>query len=284
MTAADAPAPKPSGGLRERAMTAAVLAPVGIAAVMLLPQTGFAVALAALFLVAAWEWSRLIGLGTAAVRFTFIAVQAVLFVWAWRAEARTQSGVIACGVLFWLIAPLWLRHFRFGEGTGRRSRLLKTLAGCLAIVPAWTAAIALHGGPRGPQWVLFLLVLVWCADSCAYFAGRRFGTTKLAPNISPGKTIAGVHGAWIGSAIYAALVGHFGFGVALPTLLPFVALCLVTVLFSIVGDLFESLIKRHAGEKDSGTLFPGHGGALDRFDSMFAALPLFWFGRQLIGL
>lgn len=284
MNSADTPAPKPAGGLRERAITAAVLAPVGIAGVMLLPQLWFAVLLGALFIVGVWEWTMLAGWRSAVVRVLIVAAHAALFASAWFASDAARLQTIGCGVAFWLLAPWWLRHYHFGEQARKRSLLIKSVACALAIVPAWTAAIVLHDGDRGAFWVLFVLVLVWCADTCAYFAGRRFGTTKLAPNISPGKTTAGVYGALAGCVVYSAAIGHVGFDVPLQHLPVFVALCLITVVFSIVGDLLESLIKRHSQVKDSGTLFPGHGGALDRFDSMFAALPIFVAGRQILGL
>jgi phosphatidate cytidylyltransferase len=279
----DAPAPKPVGGLRERAITAAVLAPVGIAGVMLLPQLWFAVLIGALFLVGVWEWTMLAGWRSILVRAGIVIAHLVLFASAWFASDAARLQTIWCGVGFWLLAPWWLRHYHFGEQALKRSLFIKSIACALAIVPAWTAAIVLHGGDRGAWWVLFVLMLVWCADTCAYFAGRRFGTTKLAPNISPGKTTAGVYGALIGCVVYAAAVGHVGLDVPVQRLPVFVALCVVTVVFSIVGDLLESLIKRHSQVKDSGTLFPGHGGALDRFDSMFAALPIFVAGRQILG-
>jgi phosphatidate cytidylyltransferase len=283
MSSASTPASKPAGGLRERALTAAVLAPVGIIGVMLLPQLWFAVLFGTLFLIGAWEWTVLAGWRSTAMRLLIVAAHAALLASAWYASDAARLQTIWCGVAFWLLAPWWLRHYHFGEQARKRSLSIKTMACALAIVPAWTAAVVLHAQERGAYWVLFLLVLVWCADTCAYFAGRRFGTTKLAPNISPGKTTAGVYGALAGCVVYAAAVGHFGFDVSLARLPVFIALCLVTVVFSIVGDLLESLIKRHSQVKDSGTLFPGHGGALDRFDSMFAALPIFVAGRQILG-
>jgi phosphatidate cytidylyltransferase len=280
----DANPAKTGSGLRERVLTAAVLAPIGIAGVMLLPQQWFALALALLFLVGVREWAQITGWMALWTRALIIGAHAAMLASVWFASDVARMQTIWCGVVFWLMAPWWLRHSRFGAEARRRSLAVKTMACALAIVPAFAAAIVLHGGERGTWWVLFVLVLVWCADSCAYFAGRRFGTTKLAPSISPGKTTAGVYGALVGCTIYAFAVGHFVFAVPLAQSVAFVALCLVTVVFSIVGDLLESLIKRHSHVKDSGTLFPGHGGVLDRFDSLFAALPIFVAGRQILGL
>jgi phosphatidate cytidylyltransferase len=275
--------PKPASGLRQRVITAAVLAPLGIAGVVLLPQLWFAIGIGLLFVVGAWEWAKLAGWQSSLARIVVLAAHVALFAHAWFASDAARVQIIWSGVAFWLLSPLWLHQFRFGAEQRRRSLLLKTIAGLLVIVPAWTAAIVLHGGDRGAWWVLFVIVLVWVADSCAYFAGRRYGTTKLAPNISPGKTRAGVYGALAGAVVYAGLVGHFGFAISPSSLPTFIGLCLVTVVFSVIGDLLESLIKRHAQVKDSGTLFPGHGGALDRFDSLFAALPIFVAGRHLFG-
>ena len=284
MNTVDAGKPAPGSGLRERAITAMVLAPVGIAAVLMLPHAWFAAFMAILFLIGAWEWALLSGSQSALTRITIVFLHAIVLGSLWIAGETAWPQVIWAGVGFWLLAPFWLHNYTFGAQDRRRSLLMKTCAGLLAIVPAWVAALLLEYGERGPQWVLFVLVLVWCADTCAYFAGRRFGTTKLAPNISPGKTRAGAYGAVAGCTVYAATVGHFVFSIKLDALLPFIGLCIVTVVFSIVGDLLESLIKRHSHVKDSGSLFPGHGGMLDRFDSLFAALPIFVAGHVLLGI
>jgi phosphatidate cytidylyltransferase len=125
--------------------------------------------------------------------------------------------------------------------------------------------------------------LGWSADTFAYLAGSRWGRKKLAPNISPGKTIVGVYGAMAGTAV-VAVIGGCLLGVHNVQLIPLAALALICVAFSIIGDLFESLIKRHANVKDSGALFPGHGGVFDRLDSAFAVLPIFAIGKTLLGL
>ena len=276
--------PAPKSGLRERAITAAIIAPLGIAAVLFLPAPWFALFIGTLFLIGAWEWTMLAGWRHVALRALIVALHGALMLSLRHAGPPAWPQAIWAGVGFWLIAPLWLRSYHFGQPAEIRSLTIKTIASMLAIVPAWTAAVSLEGGSRGPHWLLFLLVLVWCADTCAYFAGRRFGTTKLAPQISPGKTTAGVYGALLGCTVYGAAVGHFVFDVSGEKLVLLVALCVVVVVFSIVGDLLESLLKRHSQMKDSGNLFPGHGGMLDRFDSLFAALPIFVAGRHVLGL
>jgi phosphatidate cytidylyltransferase len=155
------------------------------------------------------------------------------------------------------------------------------LAGVLALVPAWLALVRLRlDVPRGAEWMLFTLILVFAADIGAFFAGRRYGRVRLAPAVSPGKTWEGVLGGAAMSAL-VALAGSEWFGVPVQSFLP---LCLATVAFSIVGDLTESLLKRFAGVKDSGTLFPGHGGVMDRIDSVTGAAPVLLFGLSVLGV
>jgi phosphatidate cytidylyltransferase len=273
-----------ASGLRQRALTAIVLAPIGIAAVLMLPTPGFALLLGALFAIGLWEWANLAGSKSAPMRalYATFGIAAMLALWWLGREVQWQAAWVGLG--FWLIAPLWLAYFDFGSALKRRFVSLKLVAGILAIVPAWAAGIHLHGGSaQGAAWVLFVVVLIWCADVFAYFSGRQFGGRKLAPRISPGKTWAGAYGGFVGAALYALICGLV-IGLRGVDLLALMGLSALTVALSVMGDLFESLIKRHSGEKDSGQLFPGHGGALDRFDSLFAALPLFTVGKALLGL
>ncbi len=279
--------------LLQRVLTALLLAPIAIALILLLPPAGFAIAVAALFLVGWWEWSALAGMKTRAARGVSLIVCAALFVLLWMARFSLVLPLLAgVGVAWWLLVCLWLRHFAFGAAPTRENRAMKLLAGTLVIFPAWAAALLIHGlvksehlwsPPTGHFWVLLALLIVWAADIGAYFSGRAFGHRKLAPMISPGKTWAGVYGALAAGAITAGCGGAL-LGVTGWTLLGLVLLSLVTVAASVVGDLLESLLKRHAQVKDSGTLFPGHGGLLDRTDSVFAALPVFAVGMLLLGL
>jgi phosphatidate cytidylyltransferase len=147
-----------------------------------------------------------------------------------------------------------------------------------ALVPVWLALVRLH--EQGPQLMLFLLLLVVAADIGAYFAGRALGKHKLAPRVSPGKTWEGVGGGLVAAAMMAAF-GVWWFDM---DAVPFMALCIVVAIASVVGDLTESMFKRHAGLKDSGNLLPGHGGVLDRVDSVTAAAPVFLIGLERLGL
>lgn len=271
--------------LRLRVVTALVLAPLAIAGVLLLSTPWLALGLGVVCLLGVLEWTRLIGLRGVLAPLLLVAAAAAAMAAIW--IARGQQALLWAtwiGVAWWPLAAVWLGHYAFCEAPQPRNHAIKAIAGLLVVVPAWAAAIALHGLPdRGHGWLLFVVLLVWCADVCAYFAGRRYGRAKLAPRISPGKTRAGVYGALLGSAAFA-LAGGVALGVRDSGLAMLAALALATVAVSIVGDLYESLIKRHSQVKDSGAVFPGHGGVFDRFDSLFAALPVFAAGKLLLGL
>ena len=269
----------------QRTITAAVMAPLVIAALLLLSTPYVAAICAALFLCGLWEWSRLVGIedrvGRAAYLTANIALMAAL---AW-GGLRLFGMITLIGVLWWLLASLWLWRPEFGRDSGAGSRWLKLLAGTVSIIPAWCGLVLLHaGGPNGPRWALLALGIVWAADSAAYFIGVRWGRKKLIPHVSPGKTWAGLWGG-VGGALAVGLLGAWLLLGMKPAQLPWIALlALITLAASVVGDLFESLMKRHSGMKDSGTLIPGHGGVLDRIDSVLAALPVLWIAKGWLDL
>lgn len=270
--------------LRQRVITASTLAPLCVAAVLWAPTAAVAAIAASGFLLGTWEWAWLAGYRSRPLRGVMLAVVLTAFALIWWAHSPTVVWtLIAIGVAWWLVSLAWLRKFAFGASPTHDNGLVKLVAGACAIIPAWTALIWLHGHGRYGRWLLLALLLIWAADTGAYVSGRRFGHRKLAPQVSPGKTWAGVYGALIGAAIVATaggLILHLGDA----SIVGLVLLALVTVAASIIGDLFESLLKRHAQVKDSGTLFPGHGGLLDRLDSVFAALPVFALGLWVLGL
>lgn len=275
--------------LKQRVITAIVLAPLILALIFLTRASVFATLLGLVFLLGMWEWTRMAGARGYPLRVALLLGYAILFALLWHVCKTPWRWLpVLAGFAWWLLALVWLRHNRFAAEPSSGHATLKLLAGVFVVVPAWCAVVVMHGDmapgtTRGHWWVLFFALIVVAADIGAYTAGRRFGRVKLAPAISPGKTREGVYGALVCSGI-VGLVG--GVLLHVPTrLLPMlVALALVTVLFSVVGDLFESLVKRHAGVKDSGALFPGHGGVFDRMDSIVAALPVFVLGKFLLGL
>lgn len=271
--------------LLQRTLTALVLAPLAILIILLSSNPVFALIVSAAFLVAWWEWAKLSGLVGAPARTALLLAATVVFALLWwcRNTALTPVLLLA-GVAWWLLACLWLRHFAFGAAPTRENLALKLVAGAFVIFPAWVALESIHARPaHGPGWTLLALVIVWASDIGAYFSGRTFGKRKLAPQISPGKTWAGAYGAMIAGTLVAE-IGGWLLDVRGLQLLALAVLAALTVAISIVGDLLESLMKRHAQVKDSGSIFPGHGGLLDRMDSVFAALPIFAAGLWLAGI
>ena len=272
--------------LLQRAITAAILAPLVILVILFSPTAVFAFVAAAAFLAALWEWARLSGLKSVALQVVWLSASAAVFVLLWTVRLTIVSPVvIGLGALWWLIACVWLRHFAYGATPTLENRALKLLAGAFVIFPAWVAMIAIHAGlPHGHGFALLSLVIVWAADIGAYFSGRTFGKRKLAPQISPGKTWAGAYGALAAGVMVTALGGWWLLDVRGGQLVGLAVLAAVTVGASIIGDLIESLMKRHAQVKDSGSMIPGHGGMMDRLDSVFAALPVFAAGAMLLNL
>lgn len=258
--------------LLTRILTAAILLPLFVGGLFFLPGFWWGVGLLPLVTAGAWEWAALSGFSGSSRRlfcvFVLASAAALLFAEPASFYAGLGTAVFAASALFWLTAvPLWLKY-----GWRVRSGALLLVTGWLLLVPTWLALVRLQPEP----WVLLaILGVVWIADSAAYFAGHQWGRHKLAPTISPGKTWEGVAGAAVAVAVYHAAVWKFGFGGAAPGL-GIAAALLVAVLFplSIIGDLFESWIKRQAGVKDSGRLLPGHGGVLDRIDALTSTLPL----------
>jgi len=271
--------------LLQRTLTALLLAPLVILLILLAPTGVFAVIVAIAFLAAMWEWTRLSGLKATVPRAGLLVLTAIVLVLCWLARGSVWWPVlIGAGVSWWIVVGQWLRHFAFGAAPTRENSLMKLGAGFLVIVPAWIAVMTIHeSSSQGHWWTLLALFVVWAADIGAYFSGRQFGRRKLAPTISPGKTWAGVYGAFVAGAIVAGVGGSM-LGVSGAKLAGLLLLSVFTVIASVVGDLLESLMKRHAAVKDSGHLFPGHGGLLDRLDSVFAAMPVFAAGMLLLGL
>jgi len=267
--------------LKTRAITAAILIPVFLAALFLLPEIYWALLSLAIICMAAGEWGSMIMLPNR-VRILYVAITGAIGITALSVTdtpyAFVQQHVLFWGLLsaaiFWVFfAPIWLsmRH-QFA------SRLGMMIIGAVILIPMWLALISLRrvdfvlpiqGAPLNATLLLVILVAIWIADSAAYFAGKRFGKHKLAPKISPGKTWEGVLGAWAGVSLYGFILCYW----CSLTYWYVVGLWGLTVL-SIMGDLLESLIKRQANLKDSGSLLPGHGGIMDRIDGLTSSLPL----------
>lgn len=258
-------------GLLRRVLTAAVLLAVFLGTLLLLDRRLFALLVALVLLLAGLEWGRLAGLSARAALPYGVAIGVLggAVAWAPGPTALMRDALLGAGAAFWLLlVPAWLRR-----GIGRSGRAALALAGFPALALAGFAALSLP-----PGHLLIILGLAWIADTAAYFAGNAFGRRRLAPSISPGKTwegVAGAVGACLIYAIICALPGApLGPYVQGATWAAYLAGAALLCGLSIVGDLFESALKRRAGAKDSGALLPGHGGVLDRIDSVMPILPI----------
>ena len=265
-------------GLRQRVLTALVLIAALAVVLFALPPAATLALVVVAILVGGWEWSAFVAPTRPALRAAFVALLALGIAAAWPLSG-SRSGMLALLVvagLWWLLAVFWVLR-----GPQRVGAVLAAVAGIASLVPVAVALGRLRLEPGQGAWVLlFALLVIMAADVGAYFAGHRFGRIKLAPSVSPGKTWEGVIGGLLFSLIIAT-VGARLLGWPVAVVAP---LAVGAAAFSVVGDLMESLMKRHSGLKDSGHLFPGHGGILDRFDSLTAGVPILTLGLLQAGL
>jgi phosphatidate cytidylyltransferase len=258
--------------LRSRVLTAVVLAVVLIFVVLVLPVWATLALVAAAVLAGAWEWSALLAPRGPGTRWAYVAMVAALLAGAWMytRDLAALRVFLLFAAAWWVIALAWL-----ALAPQRVHGWSAGVAGLFALVPAGVALAQIRIAPGiGAALTLFTIVLIVAADTGAFFAGRSFGRVRLAPRVSPGKTWEGVLGGLLLSTL-VAFGGAAWFGVPVPSLVP---VCLAAAAFSVVGDLTESMLKRHAGVKDSGSIFPGHGGVLDRIDSLTSGAPVLLLG------
>ena len=267
-----------SSGLRQRIGTALLLAALVIGILLWLPPGVAVGAVMVVIAAGAWEWAGFAGITSNAARTAYAVAVAGVIALAWFATdtVAATTALLACNAAWWLASVAWLVL-----APTRGGPRAAALAGFAVLVPAAVGLGRLAElAPRGQVLLLFLLVLIAAADVGAYFGGRTFGRRKLAPRVSPNKTWEGF---WSGmlAAGCAAVAGGLLFG---ESLLPWVAVCMAVALVSVVGDLVESMFKRQVGLKDSSGLLPGHGGVLDRLDSLSAAAPVFLLGLLVLGV
>ena len=268
--------------LNRRILTALVLIPPLIAALFYLSTFWIALLFGVFILVGAWEWSALAGLATSMRRGLYAVSLTTFGALAVHALLRDPVSVVpllGAAVLWWLwvFVELW-RHPAPDDGW-LATRTGRLVSGFCTLVPAWIAPVFLHAAdPSSPSLLLFLFLLVWTADTAAYFFGWAFGRHKLAPLISPGKTVEGALGGLGAVALLAYVCGTMFWLLEGAQLYWWLAVAVIAASVSIVGDLAESKLKRTAGVKDSSQLLPGHGGVLDRIDAFTAAAPVFAVG------
>jgi phosphatidate cytidylyltransferase len=261
--------------LKQRIITAIILFVLFLAAVFTLPEMGWTVLIAVIFWLAAAEWARLSKMTTNGVILYSAVTIILMLATLWLDHGMANEAVplphllwYGASVLMWvLIVPAWMIL-----GWNPKNIWLMGLVGWVVLIPTGLAMLDLRS--TNPWDLLGVMFVVWLADTAAYFSGRKFGKHKLAPSISPGKTWEGVLGALVFVTIYVAAIG-WGTGL-IKTYLVFAVVVIISwfwVALSVMGDLFESAIKRQAGVKDSGTLLPGHGGLLDRIDALTSTLP-----------
>lgn len=273
--------------LKVRILTAVILAPLVILAIFKLPNTYFTLFTSLVFILASWEWARLIGLKTVlsqALYIIFIILMMILGLVVVVPNYNLLLLILGISFIVWLMMFYYVLGYAGMTYPKLTFKARHGLMGVLIIIVPFIAIIVLRNNERyGPGYLFGLLLLLWVADSAAYFIGKKWGKTKLAMRVSPGKSWEGVWGALIATSIYTVLVTiKDGF----PTVQAFaiVILSMATVLFSILGDLLESRYKREADRKDSSNILPGHGGILDRIDSLTASAPIFLLCLMVMGI
>lgn len=259
--------------LKQRIITALTLIPLVFAALWYLPTAWVAGLMGLLMLVCVWEWNHFLSFKAANARTVYLVLGAACLVVLHPLVFGDVSArlVLTLGLLWWGGALVWLQLYPRGFDSNSWTPWLRSAIGFAAVLPCYLALWKLHELPMGRELIILLLFLVWATDTGGYFAGKKLGRNKLAPQISPNKTWEGL----IGGVLLALLVAYVGGSLILGLQLRLTLVLGAAVsLVSIIGDLTVSMFKRQCGIKDTGNLFPGHGGALDRLDSMLSAAPL----------
>ncbi|MCZ6715721.1 MAG: phosphatidate cytidylyltransferase [Gammaproteobacteria bacterium] len=263
--------------LKQRIITAVILVAVLSGVVLVLPPPAALITLTLIISLGIWEWSQFLTAKSLLWRLLYVVVVLTLIVglWFYSFQPGALQLVLQISLAWWLVAFVWVTRFPTAIPVG-----VTVISGILVLGPAWLALSRLLVAENGVGWIVFILLLVWATDIGAFAVGKLFGRIKLIPRVSPGKTWEGA----IGGVAVAAIIAFAGAMFFQQDMLSFVSLCLAASAISIVGDLIVSIFKRHAGLKDSGEIFPGHGGMLDRIDSICSAAPVFVLGLSWQGL
>ncbi|WNW11342.1 phosphatidate cytidylyltransferase [Pseudomonas sp. DTU_2021_1001937_2_SI_NGA_ILE_001] len=258
--------------LKQRIITALILLPIALCGFFLLKGANFALFIGLVVVLGAWEWARMAGLASQPMRIAYAAVVGVLLFLLYLLPGLAPW-VLTAAVLWWLLAT-WLVLTFPASSEHWASALCKLAIGLVILLPAWQGLVLIKQWPLGNWLILSVMILVWAADIGAYFTGKAIGKRKMAPKVSPGKSWEGFYGGLAVCLVITFVVGVLR-GWSLGEFIAGLAAAAVVVVISVVGDLTESMFKRQAGLKDSSNLLPGHGGVLDRIDSLTAAIPVF---------
>ncbi len=278
--------------LKQRIITALVLAPAAILAIFYLPIAYFAALLMIVIGIGAWEWGPLMGVVEKTQRIGFVAVTLILLsgLWAllspddlWLNAHELHAyavGILWLAVAWWVLSAFLMLSYPKSSGTWSKYTSVRGLFGWLTLIPTWLAFMVIRTNGyqvdpfHGAQLLMFLFLMVWSADIGAYFVGKAIGKNKLMPNVSPGKTFEGFLGGVFLACLFVALTAY-SLNWANDKIITVLLVTVLITTVSVLGDLSESMFKRQAGVKDSGSILPGHGGILDRIDSLTATAPIF---------
>lgn len=264
---------------RLRLLTTILLLPIAIAGILFLPSKYIAVISGALIMIAAWEWLQMSVAKTVKIRLLLLSALA-LVAYSLLIAGLQPMWMYYFALLWWLCALIGVCYYPNGKGIWKQISL-QPLIGIVMFVPSWLAFNMLNAQVTfGPVWVLLGCALIWGADIGAYCAGKLWGKTKLIQEVSPGKTWAGLYGG-LATGCLIMLVFYFWYKPDF-NLIYAMWLAIITVIFAVIGDLYESMTKRIYGVKDSGKIIPGHGGMYDRIDSMLSAFPIYFLGLQIL--
>ena len=286
--------------LKQRIITASILAPAAILAIFYLPLVYFAALFLAIIGIGAWEWGPLMGFKDNKRRIGFVAATLVLIgvIWAylfpsdlWLSTKELHSyamSILWLAVFWWVLSAFLMFSYPNSSGFWSKHHSVRAMFGWLTLIPTWLAFMVIRTNDyqvdpfHGAQLLMFLFLMVWSADVGAYFVGKAMGKNKLMPNVSPGKTFEGFLGG-VASACVLVMIVAFSLDWSGEQVTKALMVTVLITTVSVLGDLNESMFKRQAGVKDSGSILPGHGGILDRIDSLTATAPVFALCYVLFG-
>jgi phosphatidate cytidylyltransferase len=274
---------------KQRLITALILAPLMIGGIFFLPIEQFAYFIGFIVTVAAWEWANLSGYTSPVIRLVYAGlVAATVFATGYfmNSHPEIHSVILAVGAFWWLIACLLVIQYPKKVALWQ-AKPVRALLGFFVLIPMWVGFMTLKGQEHSSLIIVYVMLIIWGADTGAYFAGKTWGNSKLAPNVSPGKSWAGFWGGLATTGLIAVVfslsVNKWLSPMSVDDFTLLAIITFITAIISVMGDLVESMMKRHRGIKDSSQLLPGHGGVLDRIDSMASAVPVFAFFMLLFG-